>query len=85
MAIEGGVTDAGSACDVVEARSCAVAREDLLGYLKDTFAVALRIGAGFTGRRWWRELLFWHVNGNGNFVKLGSVPVYLLIRGLSPF
>jgi hypothetical protein len=53
VAIEGGVADAGSACDVVEARSCSIAGENFLGYLKDALAVALRVGAGFAGRRGW--------------------------------
>ncbi len=53
VAIEGGVADAGSACDVVEAGGCAVAGEDLLGYLKDALAVALRVGAGLAGGRGW--------------------------------
>ena len=63
VAIEGGVADAGSACDVVEARSRAIAGENLLGYLKDALAVAFRIGAGFTGTRRWCELPFGHANG----------------------
>jgi hypothetical protein len=53
MAIKGGVADAGSACDVVEARSGAVARESLLGHLKDAFSVALRVGARLAGRLRW--------------------------------
>ena len=53
VAIEGGVADAGSACDFVEARSGAIACENLLGHLKDALAVALRVGAGFAGRRGW--------------------------------
>jgi hypothetical protein len=53
VSIECGVTDAGSACDVVEARSCAIAGKNFLGYLKDALAVALRIGARFAGRRGW--------------------------------
>ena len=51
VTIEGGVADAGSAGDVVEARSCSIAGENLLGYLKDALAVALRVGAGFAGRQ----------------------------------
>jgi hypothetical protein len=51
MAIEGGVSDSGSACNVVKARSCPIASEDFLGYLKDAFAITLRIGAGLAGRR----------------------------------
>jgi hypothetical protein len=53
VAIEGGVADAGSACDVVEARSSAIVGEDVLGYLKDALAVALRVGARSAGRRGW--------------------------------
>ena len=53
VAIEGGVTDAGSACDVVKARSCAIAGKNFLGYLKDALAVALRVGARFAGRQGW--------------------------------
>src|SRR5580658_10163370 len=51
VAIEGGVADAGSACDVVEARGCSVAGENFLSYLKNALAVALGVGAGFAGRR----------------------------------
>jgi len=51
VAIEGGVADAGSACDVVEARSRSIAGENLLGYVKNALAVALRVGAGLAGRR----------------------------------
>ncbi len=51
VAIEGGVADAGPACDVVEAGVGAIAGENLLGYLKDALAVALRVGAGFAGGR----------------------------------
>jgi hypothetical protein len=50
MAIEGGVADAGPACDVVEAGSCSIAGENFLGYFKDAFAVASRVGAGFADR-----------------------------------
>ena len=53
VAIEGGVADAGSACDVVEAGICSIAGENLLGYLKDALAVTLRIGAGFASRWGW--------------------------------
>jgi hypothetical protein len=85
VAIEGGVADAGPACDVVEARSCAIAAEDFLGYLKDAFTIALRVGAGFACWRGWRELLGGHRNRNENFMQPGSIPVYLTKWGLFPF
>jgi hypothetical protein len=85
VAIEGGVADAGSACDVVEARSCSIAGENFLGYLKDALAVALRVGAGFAGRRVWRKLLFLHRNHGGNILQPGIAPAYLSIWGLFPF
>lgn len=53
VAIEGGIADAGSACDIVEARSRSIAGENFLSYLKDALAVALRVGAGFAGWRGW--------------------------------
>src|ERR1700678_2838616 len=62
VAIQGGVADARSACDVVEARSCSIARENLFGYLKDALTVALRVGAGFADRQAWRKLLLLHGN-----------------------
>jgi hypothetical protein len=85
MAIEGARANAGSACDVVEARSRAITGEDVLGYFKDAFAVARRVGAGFAGRRGWRKLLFRHGDEAGNFPQPGSISGYLSIRGLSPF
>ena len=51
VTIEGGVANAGSACDVIEARRSSIAGEDLLGHVKDALTVALRVGAGFAGRR----------------------------------
>jgi hypothetical protein len=87
VAIECARADAGSACDVVEARGCAKAGEDLLGYLKDALTVPLRVGAGSSGGLRWRGLLFRHVNGSRKIsCNRGLSPViYLPIRGLSPF
>jgi hypothetical protein len=51
VAIKGGITDAGSARDVVETRSRSIARKTFLGHLKDALAVALRVGAGLSGMR----------------------------------
>ena len=86
VAIERGVADAGSASDVVKARGSAIAREDLLGYLKDALAVALRVGAGFACRRRWGELLFRHTKCSGKFSATGEYPpVIYYMRGLSPF
>ena len=47
------VRDVGSVGDVVEARTRAIASENLLGYLKDALTVAFRVGAGFAGGRGW--------------------------------
>jgi len=72
VAIQGGVADARSACDVVEARSCSIARENLFGYLKDALTVALRVGAGSSGGLRCRELLFRHVNRRQKFSATGD-------------
>lgn len=78
VAIERAGADAGSACDVVEARGCAHAGEDLLSYLKDALSVALRVGAGFSGGLRYRKLLFRHGNGRRKiFLQPGSVSGYL--------
>ena len=74
-----------SARDVIQARGGAVARENLLGYLKNALAVALRVGAGFAGRRRWRELLFRHAEFGKKFLQPETSPVILHIRGLTPF
>src|ERR1700742_4080749 len=60
MAIESGVADTGSACDVVQNRRHAITGEGILGCLKDALAIVLRVNAGFTCRRRWREFHFWH-------------------------
>lgn len=62
MAIKGPRTNARVACNVVEAGGCAVARERLLGYLKDALAVALCIRTWLAGRRGWRKILLRHAN-----------------------
>jgi hypothetical protein len=62
VAVESGVAYAGSACDVVEACNCSIARESLLGDLKNAFAIALCVGTGFAGGLGWRGLLFLHGN-----------------------
>jgi hypothetical protein len=66
--------DAGSACDVVEARGCAKVGEGLLGYLKDALSVALCVGAGSAGGLRWRKLLFRHVNGRRKLSATGDGP-----------
>ena len=53
VAVEGGVADAGSARDVVEARSCSIASENFSGNLKDALTVAGRVGARFAGGLGW--------------------------------
>jgi hypothetical protein len=76
VAAEGAGADVGSACDVVEARSGAIAGEGFPGDLNDTLAVALGIGAGLAGGRRRRGLLFRHVHSRRKI---------LFNRGLSPF
>jgi len=84
VAIEGGVADAGSACDVVETRSGSIAGEDILCYLKDAFAVALRVGAGFASSRGWRELLCGHRKNRRKYYATGDSPRLSYLCGDSP-
>jgi hypothetical protein len=75
MAIESGVANTGSACDVIQARRSAITGEGILGYLKDALAIAFRVRAGFTCRRRWRQFLLWHAK---TFLQPGIVPAYLV-------
>src|SRR5580698_4853859 len=71
MAIESGVANTGSACDVVQTRRSAITGEGILGCLKDELAIALRVSAGFTCRQRWREFLFGHAK---TFCNRGASP-----------
>jgi hypothetical protein len=85
VAIEGGVSDARPARDVVEARGCSIARENFLGYLKNALTVALRVGAGFAGRRGWGELLFRHMSGKRKKLSNGEYPrLFFIYSGTAP-
>ena len=85
VAIEGGVADAGSAGDVVEARSCSIAGENLPGYLKDALAVARRVGAGLAGGLgWWRASLSAYPMFTEKFLQTGTIPGYTYITGTIP-
>jgi hypothetical protein len=76
VAIKGGIADARSACDIVEARSGSIAGEDLLGYLKNALAVALRVSPGFAGRRCRRRLLL-DIRAIDWELQTGTFPVYI--------
>jgi hypothetical protein len=74
VAIEGAGAKAGSAYDVVEARSGAVACKGLLGYFEDALAVAEGVGARLADGRGWRKLLLWHRNRGRKYSATGECP-----------
>ena len=59
--------------------------ENLPGYLKNALTIALRVGAGLSGRQGLGELALRHVQVYKKTLQTGNIPVYIYIRGLSPF
>jgi len=52
---------------------------------KDTLAIALRVGAGLACGRDCESFSFFHTNNSLKLFANGSIPGYIILRGLSPF
>ena len=59
--------------------------ENLSGYLKNALTITLCVGAGLSGGQGLGELALRHVQVYKKTLQTGNIPVYIYIRGLSPF